>query len=83
MQKCDFLTAGVTATSGRMKLADLTVPWMYDCYDLLFAVTEDTVNINAVVKPFQWPVSERNLFHSHLTAINLEIILLSRSGWEC
>ncbi len=60
MQKCDFLTAGVTPTSGRMKLADLTVPWMYDCYDLLFAVTEDTVNIDAVVKPFQWPVGEQN-----------------------
>jgi hypothetical protein len=80
MQKCDFLTAGVTATSGRMKLADLTVPWMYDCYDLLFAVQDDTVNIDAVVKPFQWPVGEPNLFHSHLTIINLEIIRIGLVG---
>ncbi len=83
MQKCDFLTAAVTPTFERVKRADLTVPWVYDCYDLLFAVTEDTVNIDAVVKPFQWPVSERNQFHSYLTVINLENILLSRSGWEC
>ncbi|XP_046449207.1 ionotropic receptor 93a-like [Daphnia pulex] len=54
--KCDFLTAAVTPTFGRMKLVDLTVPWVYDCYDLLFAVQDDTVNIDAVVKPFQWPV---------------------------
>jgi hypothetical protein len=83
MQKCDFLMAGVAPTFERVKRADLTAPWLFDCYDLLFVVQDDTVNINAVVKPFQWPVSERNLFHSHLTAINLEIILLSRSGWEC
>jgi hypothetical protein len=75
--------AGVTPTSGRMKLADLTVPWMYDCYDLLFAVTEDTVNIDAVVKPFQWPVGEQNSYTSLIRYLIKKKILLLRSGWEC
>jgi ionotropic glutamate receptor len=56
--------AGVAPTFGRVKLADLTCPWMYDCNDLLFAVNDDTANIDAVVKPFQWPVGEQNI---HLT----------------
>lgn len=56
MKKCDFLTTGVTPTFERQKILDLTLPWMNDCYGLLFAVHEDMANVEAIVKPFQWPV---------------------------
>jgi ionotropic glutamate receptor len=80
----EYWKSSAPTPSLRVKLAYLTVPWMYDCNDLLFAVHDDTANINAIVKPFQWPVGNKKVIR--LTAhcvINFKNILLSRSGWEC
>jgi ionotropic glutamate receptor len=38
------------------KIVDLTLPWAYDFFAFLSLVPDETANINAVVKPFQWPV---------------------------
>jgi hypothetical protein len=38
------------------KIVDLTLPWAYDFFAFLIPVPDETANINAVVKPFQWPI---------------------------
>jgi hypothetical protein len=35
---------------------DMTIPWIFTNYALLIPVAGDTANINAAIKPFQWPV---------------------------
>jgi hypothetical protein len=32
------------------------MPWIYDYFSFLIPVPDESANINAVVKPFQWPV---------------------------
>jgi hypothetical protein len=34
----------------------MTLPWIYDHFAFLIPVPDESANINAVVKPFQWPV---------------------------
>ena len=82
MKKCDFLTSGVTPTFERQKIVDLTLPWMNDCYGLLFAVHEDMANVEAIVKPFQWPVciNERILYS---TIFNDSFGKSFRFGLDC
>ena len=43
-------------TVERNKIVDLTLPWTYDHFAFLIPVSVETANINAVIKPFQWPV---------------------------
>jgi ionotropic glutamate receptor len=38
-------------------MTDVTLPWAYDHFSFLIPVPDETANINAVVKPFQWPVT--------------------------
>jgi hypothetical protein len=38
-------------------MMDLSTYWVYDHFVLTIPVPDETANINAVVKPFQWPVS--------------------------
>jgi hypothetical protein len=35
---------------------DMTVVWIFDNLACLIPITDETANINAVGKPFQWPV---------------------------
>ncbi|EFX82168.1 hypothetical protein DAPPUDRAFT_241316 [Daphnia pulex] len=37
-------------------VVDFTLPWIYDHFAFLIPVPDESANINAVVKPFQWPV---------------------------
>lgn len=46
----------MAATSERLRVVDLTVPWTYECYAFLIPVQEQIANIFAAIKPFQWPV---------------------------
>lgn len=44
----------------RMKIVDLTMPWLYDTLGFLIPVmSDDVANTNAVIKPFQWMVSNK------------------------
>nr|CAH0101879.1 unnamed protein product [Daphnia galeata] len=54
-QRCDLLITDVPPPFYRSKI-DMTTPWVFSYYGLLIPVNDDTANINAVVKPFQWPV---------------------------
>jgi len=55
-QQCDFLIHDMIPTVERNKIVDLTLPWTYDHFAFLIPVSVETANINAVIKPFQWPV---------------------------
>jgi hypothetical protein len=37
-------------------MSDYTLPWAYDQFAFLIPIADESANINAVVKPFQWPV---------------------------
>jgi ionotropic glutamate receptor len=56
-QQVDLIVIGVTLNYERFQVVDLSVPWAFETYSFLIPVQNDTANINAVVKPFQWPVS--------------------------
>jgi hypothetical protein len=46
----------VLPTFQRNKIVDLTANWVFDNVAFLIPVPVETANMNAVVKPFQWPV---------------------------
>jgi hypothetical protein len=46
----------VVQTYQRNRYIDMSVPWIFGSFSLLMAVQDDTANVNAVIKPFQWPV---------------------------
>jgi ionotropic glutamate receptor len=71
-QQCDLLVIGVGLTHGRFKVVDVTTPMAFESYRFLIPVQGDTANINAVIKPFQWPVQQQLLRHlsSHLIYCN-------------
>jgi hypothetical protein len=46
----------VVPTFQRNKIVDLTAYWFYGNVAILIPAPDETANINAVVKPFQWPV---------------------------
>lgn len=56
-QKCDFLVSSIAPTSQRLKSIDLTLPWIYDFQALLIPASSVSANTDAVIKPFQWPVT--------------------------
>jgi hypothetical protein len=47
----------VLQTYQRQQIIDMTVPWIYSSYALLMPIQDESANIYAVIKPFQWPVS--------------------------
>ncbi|XP_046449191.1 ionotropic receptor 93a-like [Daphnia pulex] len=55
-QQCDLLVHDTVPTLQTSKIVDLTLPWAYDFFAFLIPVPDESANINAVVKPFQWPV---------------------------
>lgn len=55
-QESDFLLQDVVQTYQRNRYIDMSVPWIFGSFSLLMAVQDDTANVNAVIKPFQWPV---------------------------
>ena len=56
LQEADLLITGVVPTSQRLKIVDMTLPFGYDHFAFLIPVNSEMANINAVTKPFQWPV---------------------------
>ena len=56
LQQADLLITSVFPTSQRLKIVDITLPWAYDHFAFLIPVNSEMANINAVTKPFQWPV---------------------------
>ena len=66
LQRSDLLIAAVGLANSRLKVVDLTYPWMFGCYEFLFSVSDDMINTDALVKPFQWPVSLENIQHSEI-----------------
>lgn len=55
----------------RQQIVDITVPWVFTSASLLMHVPDESVNIYAVVKPFQWPVEV--VFHFFLFFFDREI----------
>ncbi|EFX82393.1 hypothetical protein DAPPUDRAFT_101640 [Daphnia pulex] len=55
-QKSDFLVHDTIPTFQYNSVVDFTMPWIYDYFSFLIPVPDESANINAVVKPFQWPV---------------------------
>jgi hypothetical protein len=55
----DFLIQDVVPTFQRNKVVDLTTYWIYGDLAFLIPASDETANIGAVVKPFQWPVCNR------------------------
>ncbi|EFX87004.1 hypothetical protein DAPPUDRAFT_235850 [Daphnia pulex] len=56
IQQCDLLLQDVIPTQEHTQIVDITVPWVYTSASLLMHVPDESVNIYAVVKPFQWPI---------------------------
>ncbi|XP_046642731.1 ionotropic receptor 21a-like [Daphnia pulicaria] len=54
--QCDFLIQDLVPTFQRNKVVDLTTYWIYGDLAFLIPASDETANIGAVVKPFQWPV---------------------------
>ncbi|EFX82390.1 hypothetical protein DAPPUDRAFT_316803 [Daphnia pulex] len=54
--KSDLLVHDTIATFQYNSIIDFTLPWIYDDFAFLIPVPDESANINAVVKPFQWPV---------------------------
>jgi len=55
-QKCDLLVHEVQLTRQRLKFAEHTLPWAYDQFAFIIPIADESANIDAVIKPFQWPV---------------------------
>ncbi|EFX87007.1 hypothetical protein DAPPUDRAFT_312495 [Daphnia pulex] len=55
--ECDLLLQDVVPSYRYHKLIDITVPWVYTSSAILMPVPVDSsFNINALIKPFQWPI---------------------------
>ncbi|EFX82391.1 hypothetical protein DAPPUDRAFT_316802 [Daphnia pulex] len=52
----DLLVHDTIANFQYNPVVDFTLPWIYAHYAFLIPVPDESANINAVVKPFQWPV---------------------------
>ncbi|XP_046448237.1 uncharacterized protein LOC124197028 isoform X2 [Daphnia pulex] len=52
----DLIVSAIVPTSSRLKIVDITLPWSYGSYVFLLPIPDESANIYAVAKPFQWPV---------------------------
>ena len=59
LQQCDLLLQDVLPTNERQQVVDITVPWVYTSVALLMHAPDESANINAITKPFQWPVKRK------------------------
>jgi hypothetical protein len=55
-QEADLLVHDTVANFQYNSVVDFTLPWIYAHYAFLIPVPDESANITAVVKPFQWPV---------------------------
>lgn len=57
-QQCDLLLQDLVSSVGYeyRQIIETTVPWVYTTAAILTHVPDETLNIEAVIKPFQWPV---------------------------
>jgi hypothetical protein len=51
-----LLVHDTIATFQYNTVVDFTMPWIYDDFAFLIPVPDESANIDAVAKPFQWPV---------------------------
>ncbi|XP_046642705.1 ionotropic receptor 21a-like [Daphnia pulicaria] len=56
LELADLLIPDIYPTYQRNMVIDMTVVWIFDNLACLIPITDETANINAVGKPFQWPV---------------------------
>ena len=80
MQECDLLINSIVPTVQYNKIMDLTTYWLYDYFALVIPVPDETANINAVVKPFQWPVCTFYCLKFFAFDLNKLFVLLHRFG---
>ncbi|EFX82128.1 hypothetical protein DAPPUDRAFT_241227 [Daphnia pulex] len=52
----DLIVSAIVPTFSRLKIVDITLPWSYGSYVFLLPIPDESANIYAVAKPFQWPV---------------------------
>ena len=57
-----MIASSVIPTNGRNKIVDMTWPYIFDTTAFLIPVADDEANITAIIKPFQWPVMEKDLY---------------------
>jgi hypothetical protein len=55
-QQCDLIIHDVSPLQYRTNKIDLTTPWIFSYIGFLIPVDDDSANIFAVIKPFQWQV---------------------------
>ena len=80
MQESDLLINNVVPTIQNNKIMDLTTYWHYDYFAIVIPVPDETANINAVIKPFQWPVRKFYCLKSFVFDLNKLFVLLHRFG---
>jgi hypothetical protein len=57
LQQSDLIVSAIVPTFSRLKIVDITLPWSYGSYVFLLPISDQSANIYAVAKPFQWPVN--------------------------
>ena len=80
MQECDLIINNVVPTIQYNKIMDLTTYWLYDYFALVIPIPDETANINAVIKPFQWPVCKFYRLKFFAFDLNKLFVLLHRFG---
>lgn len=58
IQSADLLAHDISATPERYAMMDLTLPWIYGDTSFLIPTPDSSTNVEAVLKPFQWPVAK-------------------------
>ena len=78
-QQCDLVAQDVLPTFQRNKVVDLTAIWVFDNIAFVIPVPDETANIDAVVKPFQWPV--RKKYKSYKYFYKIKHSLFNQQIW--
>ncbi|XP_046648429.1 glutamate receptor ionotropic, kainate 5-like [Daphnia pulicaria] len=55
-QQADLLVHDTIANYQYNSVVDFSLPWIYAYYTFLIPIPDESANVNAVVKPFQWPI---------------------------
>ncbi len=65
--------ADVIQASQYLRRMDLTCPYNSDVITFLIPVPDETMNISAVIKPFQWPVKIKcTAFCDYIVAVSYQ-----------
>lgn len=70
-QKADILVDGVIPKNERLKIVDFSQPWELGVFTALIPAPEVGANIDAIVKPFQWQVSQNSKFFKKCSCLQL------------